>query len=199
MVLLFWSSHLCFFFKQKTAYEMRISDWSSDVCSSDLFHLGRHLFGFHLIKDVTESKVCAQLYVPASDRAFFHVHAKHRQLKRHLHATSPSRTAAQIAASTIASSGITAFSRWGANGIATSCTVTRRTGPRNEAKPCSATIAAISLAALHVARASSRITRRPVLRTEARISSLSSGKSVIGSTTSTSIPSSDNVAAARIA
>src|SRR3546814_6188760 len=27
-----------FFFKQKTAYEMRISDWSSDVCSSDLVH-----------------------------------------------------------------------------------------------------------------------------------------------------------------
>src|SRR3546814_2173139 len=30
---MFW---LVFFFKQKTAYEMRISDWSSDVCSSDL-------------------------------------------------------------------------------------------------------------------------------------------------------------------
>src|SRR3546814_2302970 len=30
------STHLLFFFKQKTAYEMRISDWSSDVCSSDL-------------------------------------------------------------------------------------------------------------------------------------------------------------------
>src|SRR3546814_7545070 len=30
---------LCFvFFKQKTAYELRISDWSSDVCSSDLAH-----------------------------------------------------------------------------------------------------------------------------------------------------------------
>src|SRR3546814_4674518 len=28
-----------FFFKQKTAYEMRISDWSSDVCSSDLGYL----------------------------------------------------------------------------------------------------------------------------------------------------------------
>src|SRR3546814_11109786 len=28
-----------FFFKQKTAYEMRISDWSSDVCSSDLLRL----------------------------------------------------------------------------------------------------------------------------------------------------------------
>src|SRR3546814_9908086 len=29
-----------FFFKQKTAYEMRISDWSSDVCSSDLLSGG---------------------------------------------------------------------------------------------------------------------------------------------------------------
>src|SRR3546814_13613300 len=28
--------YVVFFFKQKTAYEMRISDWSSDVCSSDL-------------------------------------------------------------------------------------------------------------------------------------------------------------------
>src|SRR3546814_5721378 len=34
--------YLCvFFFKQKTAYEMRISDWSSDVCSSDLDGLHR--------------------------------------------------------------------------------------------------------------------------------------------------------------
>src|SRR3546814_10293128 len=32
-----------FFFKQKTAYEIRISDWSSDVCSSDLLQLrGAH-------------------------------------------------------------------------------------------------------------------------------------------------------------
>src|SRR3546814_9741252 len=30
------SFYCFFFFKQKTAYEMRISDWSSDVCSSDL-------------------------------------------------------------------------------------------------------------------------------------------------------------------
>src|SRR3546814_4822574 len=34
---IFYFLWLClFFFKQKTAYEMRISDWSSDVCSSDL-------------------------------------------------------------------------------------------------------------------------------------------------------------------
>src|SRR3546814_19981023 len=31
---------LVFFFKQKTAYDMRISDWSSDVCSSDLEYIG---------------------------------------------------------------------------------------------------------------------------------------------------------------
>src|SRR3546814_2319031 len=31
-----------FFFKQKTAYEMRISDWSSDVCSSDLIVAWQH-------------------------------------------------------------------------------------------------------------------------------------------------------------
>src|SRR3546814_264794 len=41
MYILWYTSYvfiaLCFFFfKQKTAYEMRISDWSSDVCSSDL-------------------------------------------------------------------------------------------------------------------------------------------------------------------
>src|SRR3546814_1390549 len=35
-IIICWM-RLFFFFKQKTAYEMRISDWSSDVCSSDLF------------------------------------------------------------------------------------------------------------------------------------------------------------------
>src|SRR3546814_10826783 len=40
LVLSLEGEYVCFlvffFFKQKTAYEMRISDWSSDVCSSDL-------------------------------------------------------------------------------------------------------------------------------------------------------------------
>src|SRR3546814_7853350 len=35
-----------FFFKQKTAYEMRISDWSSDVCSSDLKFIAQHADAF---------------------------------------------------------------------------------------------------------------------------------------------------------
>src|SRR3546814_9781774 len=38
IVLVFLFCVCFFFFKQKTAYEMRISDWSSDVCSSDLLH-----------------------------------------------------------------------------------------------------------------------------------------------------------------
>src|SRR3546814_8606600 len=38
-----------FFFKQKTAYEMRISDWSSDVCSSDLVFVA----GAKVVKNVT--------------------------------------------------------------------------------------------------------------------------------------------------
>src|SRR3546814_10617603 len=33
---MYFICNIIFFFKQKTAYEMRISDWSSDVCSSDL-------------------------------------------------------------------------------------------------------------------------------------------------------------------
>src|SRR3546814_11544621 len=39
MLLWYWF----FFFKQKTAYEMRISDWSSDVCSSDLIVIDHFL------------------------------------------------------------------------------------------------------------------------------------------------------------
>src|SRR3546814_9806918 len=41
---------MCVFFKQKTAYEMRISDWSSDVCSSDL--IDAQLLGIDRIKRV---------------------------------------------------------------------------------------------------------------------------------------------------
>src|SRR3546814_17025602 len=37
-----------FFFKQKTAYEMRISDWSSDVCSSDLLMIILGVMGWVL-------------------------------------------------------------------------------------------------------------------------------------------------------
>src|SRR3546814_2093687 len=42
-----------FFFKQKTAYEMRISDWSSDVCSSDL---PRHMEDLRLERRQTRAR-----------------------------------------------------------------------------------------------------------------------------------------------
>src|SRR3546814_2443034 len=41
-----------FFFKQKTAYEMRISDWSSDVCSSDLLNVFKPLIGANLLRSI---------------------------------------------------------------------------------------------------------------------------------------------------
>src|SRR3546814_5266192 len=49
-----YGSCVCFFFfKQKTAYEMRISDWSSDVCSSDLAMTNheRHCWSRHCGND----------------------------------------------------------------------------------------------------------------------------------------------------
>src|SRR3546814_1656366 len=49
----------CFFFKQKTAYEMRISDWSSDVCSSDLEGLGL-VIGF-----AERRRIDGVVYLPA--------------------------------------------------------------------------------------------------------------------------------------
>src|SRR3546814_3502860 len=52
-----------FFFKQKTAYEMRISDWSSDVCSSDLCRVraGEKLAAqLHSALDLTGQSVCLE-------------------------------------------------------------------------------------------------------------------------------------------
>src|SRR3546814_3954872 len=48
-----------FFFKQKTAYDMRISDWSSDVCSSDLFGvaLGRHRIKTELLAHDAKGRI----------------------------------------------------------------------------------------------------------------------------------------------
>src|SRR3546814_3262524 len=43
-----------FCFKQKTAYEVRISDWSSDVCSSDLDHLLRDLVAVDVDLDAVD-------------------------------------------------------------------------------------------------------------------------------------------------
>src|SRR3546814_9825047 len=51
---------LFFFFKQKTAYEMRISDWSSDVCSSDLVN-GRKWKGDEIDPDAETRRQAERL------------------------------------------------------------------------------------------------------------------------------------------
>src|SRR3546814_2511679 len=80
---------LCFFFKQKTAYEMRISDWSSDVCSSDLNRLaamaapllkphshGRRRPVSAAIQSLTLAVSCARLSGNAIPTPAFWNHAK---------------------------------------------------------------------------------------------------------------------------
>src|SRR3546814_7939105 len=76
-----------FFFKQKTAYEMRISDWSSDVCSSDLFEADVVLSARRvLLEELHDRRVLAQrldqldLAVGRIDEA--HTHALRRQVER---------------------------------------------------------------------------------------------------------------------
>src|SRR3546814_9396330 len=67
-VYLFIVFLLFFFFKQKTAYEMRISDWSSDVCSSDLITLylePKFLYNNPMAK----AKVPAEFAVPFGKRS----------------------------------------------------------------------------------------------------------------------------------
>src|SRR3546814_8538405 len=68
-----------FFFKQKTAYEMRISDWSSDVCSSDLSGniVGRPHVHFLRAANLSLLTNCA-------GRRFCQLHPEHqRQLRCH--------------------------------------------------------------------------------------------------------------------
>src|SRR3546814_6590357 len=57
-----------FFFKQKTAYEMRISDWSSDVCSSDLKDhiLERYLNTVYFGRGAYGIEAAARIYFDSS-------------------------------------------------------------------------------------------------------------------------------------
>src|SRR3546814_3745985 len=58
-----------FFFKQKTAYEMRISDWSSDVCSSDLLRTAIALAGRSTIGPFVISRCLARPQQPGCSKA----------------------------------------------------------------------------------------------------------------------------------
>src|SRR3546814_862514 len=67
--------YVFFFFKQKTAYEMRISDWSSDVCSSDLWIIQNALGGNAKRDRQCRSPVCGQEDAPelAEDQIYWKV------------------------------------------------------------------------------------------------------------------------------
>src|SRR3546814_5255829 len=75
-----WICVCCFFFfKQKTAYEMRISDWSSDVCSSDLpgerrmaEHGGRHAGIVDRARIVPEQRIGKGMPLPDRHRRQLH-------------------------------------------------------------------------------------------------------------------------------
>src|SRR3546814_6122728 len=74
---------LVFFFKQKTAYEMRISDWSSDVCSSDLTLGNRVEMGEEAER---RDGVDDQRRRPALEEAEYHRRAGHRKHEADQHA-----------------------------------------------------------------------------------------------------------------
>src|SRR3546814_1972718 len=64
---------MCFFFKQKTAYEMRISDWSSDVCSSDLIDVDDLVALLHRQVDGLAGELVQRAH--GRDGGFAHVQA----------------------------------------------------------------------------------------------------------------------------
>src|SRR3546814_6227311 len=69
----FFLVYCVFFFKQKTAYEMRISDWSSDVCSSDLRELAG--VGRTLVENAldTSERVDPQAQIEEAETALYRV------------------------------------------------------------------------------------------------------------------------------
>src|SRR3546814_13601711 len=104
LLLMLRSSYVVFFFfKQKTAYEMRISDWSSDVCSSDLAgHLSDRNLACRHSRARDDALDLAQWLQPG----YGDLYRRHRSLFR-----------APTGGGTPASSG-SQFARWGpaANG-----------------------------------------------------------------------------------
>src|SRR3546814_6912086 len=83
-----------FFFKQKTAYEMRISDWSSDVCSSDLrpsTPARQPLGGAQAIAANNECRAMPGIRLPAGTRLSGSVRSEERRVGKECVSTCRSR------------------------------------------------------------------------------------------------------------
>src|SRR3546814_3915708 len=78
---------MVFFFKQKTAYEMRISDWSSDVCSSDLLEHAMAFGGNEVLQAVQQAGMAVRAHFGVAELAMIRPFDLAAQLGRHgLHA-----------------------------------------------------------------------------------------------------------------
>src|SRR3546814_10738331 len=71
-----------FFFKQKTAYEMRISDWSSDVCSSDLQKIIMGMIEIGRLEQLKRLMQAKYWIETAETRAGGEIGGDHRQYRR---------------------------------------------------------------------------------------------------------------------
>src|SRR3546814_9285064 len=87
-----------FFFKQKTAYEMRISDWSSDVCSSDLAKALRKYLGLKKGRKAAAVKLTSPISglrmrstEPVSRQLFFGTRSEERRVGKECVSTCRSR------------------------------------------------------------------------------------------------------------
>src|SRR3546814_12612430 len=89
-----------FFFKQKTAYEMRISDWSSDVCSSDLYDLPEMIARIHprmRLRRLRQRKAHVHRRAQPSllDKGPYHPHQLVRHQALECHGSRPQRRSGQ--------------------------------------------------------------------------------------------------------
>src|SRR3546814_2362069 len=78
-----------FFFKQKTAYEMRISDWSSDVCSSDLDLLDGKRAEIQRIEGRAQFVLDDEKARTAVGKDVLELHAARGDVDRHCNRTEP--------------------------------------------------------------------------------------------------------------
>src|SRR3546814_7654501 len=98
-----------FFFKQKTAYEMRISDWSSDVCSSDLVQgtvngLGERCGNANLVSLIASLKLKSDYDIGIGDHAVAQLTHVSRLLDERLN-RQPARNAPYVGESAFAHKG----------------------------------------------------------------------------------------------